>query len=138
LLAISISSEIERKFSISFGLRDFYNSPSIFGISECISNKLQNQPKIETDLGPITNYNTDDNSIISSIIEIWKEYMGVPDIKPVDNFFDLGGHSLLAISISSEIERKFSISFGLRDFYNSPTVIGISESISSKLQNQPE
>ena len=94
--------------------------------------------KIETDLGPITNYNTDDNSIISSIIEIWKEYIGVPDIKPVDNFFDLGGTSLLAISISEEIEMKYSISFGLRDFYNTPSVIGISECISNKLQNEPK
>jgi acyl carrier protein len=92
--------------------------------------------KIETDLGPITNYNTDDNSIISSIIEIWKEYIGAPDIKPADNFFDLGGTSLLAISISDEIEMKYSISFGLRDFYDTPSVIGISECISNKLQNE--
>lgn len=94
--------------------------------------------KIKPDLSPITNYNTNDDSIISFIIEIWKEYIGVPDIKPVDNFFDLGGTSLLAISISEEIEKKYSISFGLSDFYNTPSVIGISECINNKLQNEPQ
>jgi amino acid adenylation domain-containing protein len=72
------------------------------------------------------------------ITEIWREYLNINDISIDDDFFELGGHSLLAISISSEIAKKYSISFGLPDIYKSPSVIGISECISNKLQNQSE
>ncbi|MGQ1787243.1 beta-ketoacyl synthase N-terminal-like domain-containing protein [Saccharicrinis sp. GN24d3] len=65
----------------------------------------------------------------NAIIDIWKDYLGLKDIKPTDDFFDLGGTSLLAISTSEIIKNKFKIDFGLRLFMENSTVNSIVELI---------
>ena len=97
-----------------------------------ISTFLHQRPELTT------SYTPPSNEIEEKLVQIWQELLGFESIGVNDNFFDLGGHSLLAISLSSEIEEKYSISFGLPDLYKSPTVIGIAECISNKLQEQPE
>jgi len=37
---------------------------------------------------------------------LWRELLGVEEIRPTDNFFDLGGHSLLSMQMIARIERE--------------------------------
>ncbi|MFO1378709.1 MAG: amino acid adenylation domain-containing protein, partial [Steroidobacteraceae bacterium] len=37
---------------------------------------------------------------------IWQEFLGVPRVGAVDNFFEIGGHSLLAVRVTSAVEKR--------------------------------
>ncbi|QNU66238.1 AMP-binding protein [Ruminiclostridium herbifermentans] len=44
--------------------------------------------------------------IISTIISIWKDTLGLDNIKSSDNFFEIGGNSLKAIKAIAELENR--------------------------------
>jgi acyl transferase domain-containing protein/acyl carrier protein len=71
-----------------------------------------------------------------TVIYIWKELLGIKEIKKNDNFFELGGHSLLAIQLISAIRKSFQIDIGLDDIFNSVTLSEmankIAETVSAK------
>ncbi|MEM6686828.1 MAG: amino acid adenylation domain-containing protein, partial [Bacteroidota bacterium] len=47
------------------------------------------------------------NEIEETLVEIWKNVLGVEKVGVTNNFFELGGHSLLAITLINEINKKF-------------------------------
>jgi hypothetical protein len=47
--------------------------------------------------------------------------MGVPEIRPGDNFFLIGGHSLLAAQLMAKVRAQFGVSLSLRQVFESPT-----------------
>jgi amino acid adenylation domain-containing protein len=49
------------------------------------------------------------------IAAIWKEVLGVPEVRANDNFFDLGGHSLLSMRVLVRIEEQLGVSLTPRD-----------------------
>lgn len=59
---------------------------------------------------------------LESLTAIWKDVLGVPEIKPEDNFFDLGGHSLLAVTVLNRIEKSFGVKLPLAALLNAPTL----------------
>jgi acyl carrier protein len=60
----------------------------------------------------------------------WSELLGIKQIGIHDNFFtELGGHSLLATQLVSRIRQKFQIEFALRQFFESPTILGLAKVI---------
>jgi amino acid adenylation domain len=44
---------------------------------------------------------------------IWRDLIGVEDVRGGDNFFDLGGHSLLAVEFSTRVQRETSVRLAL-------------------------
>ncbi len=52
---------------------------------------------------------------------IWKNILGVKDVKGSDNFFELGGHSLLAIQLISAVRKTFEVDLTLEDVFNAIT-----------------
>ena len=46
-----------------------------------------------------------------------------------DNFFELGGHSLNATQAFTLTQEKFAVSLPLREIFNNPTIIAISEMV---------
>jgi acyl transferase domain-containing protein/acyl carrier protein len=56
------------------------------------------------------------------VMEIWREVLGIAEVRSGDNFFELGGHSLLAIQLISAIRKSFQIDIGLDDIFNSTTL----------------
>jgi amino acid adenylation domain-containing protein len=40
------------------------------------------------------------------LLGLWRDLLGVDEIRPTDNFFDLGGHSLLSMQMIARIERE--------------------------------
>lgn len=47
------------------------------------------------------------SDIGKGVMEIWKEALGVKNIRLSDNFFELGGHSFLVIQVSNMMEGAF-------------------------------
>ena len=88
-------------------------------------------PVIEVDKKP------DDYGIQDSVIEIWKDQLGLKEIIPSDNFFSLGGTSLLALSVIEKIEKKFNVNYNLRMFMDGSRVIDIVEFIERNLSVKP-
>jgi phthiocerol/phenolphthiocerol synthesis type-I polyketide synthase E len=48
---------------------------------------------------------------------LWKTLLGVPEVKPGDDFFDLGGHSLLATSAVFQIRQTFGCSVSVDELF---------------------
>ena len=55
--------------------------------------------------------------------------MGFDEYLSHDNFFELGGHSLLATQIISRLRDIFQVELQLRQFFDTLTITGLSESI---------
>lgn len=66
---------------------------------------------------------------VAEVRQIWLEVLKVSDIGIRDNLFDLGVDSLAVNRISSVIYRKMGIDIPLEIFYDSPTIIDISNVI---------
>ncbi|MBA2737668.1 MAG: non-ribosomal peptide synthetase, partial [Pyrinomonadaceae bacterium] len=62
---------------------------------------------------------------------IWANLLRLERIGINDNFFDLGGHSLLATQVVSRIRDAFGENIALRMLFETPTVAGLAEQISS-------
>ncbi len=67
-----------------------------------------------------------------SLVDIWKELLGVDRIGIKDNFFDLGGHSLIVTQMISRIREEFGIELPVRKIFENPTI----EFLSYAIQNE--
>jgi acyl carrier protein len=74
--------------------------------------------------------------------EIWREVMRLDAIGTDDDFFDLGGHSLLITQIVGRVKTVFGVQLSLRDFFEAPTIGGLTELIErhilTEVQQMPE
>ena len=69
---------------------------------------------IEPDAGTIADPATEMQSPAERLLAgIWIDLLGVPDVRPDDNFFDLGGHSLLAAAMLARVEKLTRIRLNL-------------------------
>lgn len=64
-----------------------------------------------------------------SLAQIWSDVLGVEGIGATDNFFELGGNSLLAVQVVIRVEEDLGAEVPLRDFYASPTIVGLGEAL---------
>ncbi|MFX8926171.1 phosphopantetheine-binding protein, partial [Acinetobacter baumannii] len=53
------------------------------------------------------------NHVIETLIEIWRNVLGVKEIGLDDDFATLGGHSLLAIRLLAKIHKQLGIKISL-------------------------
>jgi acyl transferase domain-containing protein/acyl carrier protein len=69
---------------------------------------------------------TDDTPVVNpgeliSIVEIWRDLLGVDSINPSDNFFNLGGHSLMGTMMIARIRENLGVTISLRDIFEAQT-----------------
>lgn len=62
-----------------------------------------------------------DGEIECQIANVWKSYLGLPDISRNDNFFELGGHSILLIQVHSRLKAIFE-NLTLVDLFKFPNI----------------
>ena len=65
-------------------------------------------------------------SIETTIAGIWTDVLKIDQVGTHDNFFELGGHSLLAARILAKIRNEFEIDLTMQNFFNAPTISGLS------------
>ncbi|HVN52764.1 MAG TPA: amino acid adenylation domain-containing protein [Anaerolineaceae bacterium] len=67
------------------------------------------------------------------LAELWREVLGVRQIRPDSHFFEMGGHSLLATRLVSRVRETYEINLPLRDLFEAPTLEGFSTRVNSYL-----
>ncbi|WDM15554.1 amino acid adenylation domain-containing protein [Streptomyces lavenduligriseus] len=51
---------------------------------------------------------------------IWKDVLGVAEVRPGDDFFELGGHSMMAIRVVARIRRQIRLSLPVTTVFENP------------------
>ncbi|MCP5063933.1 MAG: amino acid adenylation domain-containing protein [Ignavibacteriae bacterium] len=64
-----------------------------------------------------------------TIVDIVAEILSVEKVGIYDNFFELGGHSILAIKAITKVRETFGVEVQLKNLFENPTIIGISEAV---------
>jgi acyl carrier protein/3-phenylpropionate/cinnamic acid dioxygenase small subunit len=64
-----------------------------------------------------------------AIAQIWQDFLGIEKIGVHDDFFELGGDSLKVMTIIAKIRKKLDVEISIGEFFNKPTIQGISGSI---------
>jgi amino acid adenylation domain-containing protein len=76
-------------------------------------------------------YEAPANEIEKTLVNIWKEILGIDKIGRNNDFFDLGGHSLKVTLLASRIHKTLNVKIPFRDIFNRPTIKALSEHIQS-------
>jgi acyl carrier protein len=76
--------------------------------------------------------------IEGTMVRIWEELLGIPEIGIDDNFFAMRGHSLLAMRLISRIRDAFQVEVPLGRIYATPTISGLSQEIEGDILAQLE
>lgn len=71
------------------------------------------------------------NEIEASLVEIWKELLGIEKIGINDKFFELGGYSILLIKMHARLEELYPNRISIPDLFTYPTIAKLAERISS-------
>jgi amino acid adenylation domain-containing protein len=88
-------------------------------------------PRVDASrLGASTGFVAPRNAIEELLAGMWAEILHVEQIGIHDNFFDLGGHSLLAVRLNSRLRSTFKTEVPLNLVFETPTVAGLSATIS--------
>ncbi|MYS82705.1 non-ribosomal peptide synthetase [Embleya scabrispora] len=74
---------------------------------------------------------TDDPGPVAEITAIWREVLGLDDIRPDEDLFDLGGHSLTVTRIGARIRKRLGVDVPLHVFFESPTITGLTSAVSA-------
>jgi len=72
------------------------------------------------------------------IAKVWSSHLKVSNIQMDDNFFVIGGHSLLVPQIVAEINHLLLLDLKIREFFESPTLAGLSKLAEVELANVRE
>ncbi|WP_231490790.1 non-ribosomal peptide synthetase [Pedobacter sp. Leaf170] len=64
------------------------------------------------------------------VVEIWKDILGLDNLKPTDDFFELGGHSLLAVKVMVTIEKSTGKRLPLATLFNNSTIEKLARQLS--------
>ncbi|MFZ5987148.1 MAG: amino acid adenylation domain-containing protein, partial [Bacillota bacterium] len=71
-------------------------------------------------------YEAPRNKLEESLVEVWKEVLGINKVGIDDNFFSLGGDSIKVIQIQSRLH-KYKLSFETKDIFQNPTIRELAE-----------
>lgn len=67
-------------------------------------------------------YAAPEDSVESSIAEIWSALLGQEQVSINDNFFAIGGHSLLAVEVLNQLRQRFSKPIQMTDLFRYTTI----------------
>lgn len=97
--------------------------------------RQQNFTVIENAIYDAVNKQTSgERDIVDELTAIWKEFLGVENIKNDDNFFELGGNSLVAVQLFDELKRKMGVRLPLSTLFEAPTIEEIAKLIEPEVE----
>lgn len=70
------------------------------------------------------------------LARIWREVLGVAEVRPTDNFFDLGGHSLKAVDAVARIRAELGVDLPLRVLFEEPTLASVAAEVERHATDQ--
>ncbi|NCJ07045.1 amino acid adenylation domain-containing protein [Synechococcales cyanobacterium C] len=76
--------------------------------------------------------------IEQELARLWSKVLGVHEVGIHDNFFDLGGDSLRLMQLLGQIEALYPKVIAFNQFFEQPTIAGLSQQIAVPAQNAPE
>ncbi len=85
-----------------------------------VDRKALPEPEGKIVIGTV--YEAPRNKLEESLVEIWKEVLGIDQVGINDNFFELGGHSIKATSFVAKVFKELNIEIPLRQMFQTPTV----------------
>ncbi|KAB8318928.1 amino acid adenylation domain-containing protein [Tolypothrix campylonemoides VB511288] len=71
------------------------------------------------------------NATEEVLAAIWAQVLGLERVGMHDNFFEFGGNSLLATQVISRIRQRFDVEIPLRLLFETPTIAGLANAITS-------
>jgi natural product biosynthesis luciferase-like monooxygenase protein len=71
------------------------------------------------------------NDLEATLLDAWKEVLGLDEVGTEDNFFDAGGHSLLVVQLHRLLSERLAEPLSLIDLYRWPTIRALSERLMS-------
>lgn len=72
------------------------------------------------------------NDLETTLVEAWKEVLGLDDVGTEDNFFDAGGHSLLVVQLHRLLGERLDARLSLVDLYRWPTIRALSDELTTR------
>ncbi|OMI35157.1 phosphopantetheine-binding protein, partial [Streptomyces sparsogenes] len=70
---------------------------------------------------------------VTELAGIWRDVLGVPEVRPDDSFFALGGHSLVASQVMVRIRERFDVRVSLGDLLEAETLAGMASLVDEGL-----
>lgn len=71
------------------------------------------------------------DDVEATLVDLWKDVLGLERVGIDDNFFNLGGHSLLASVLVAKIHAKLGRTLPLVAFFRAPTIASLAETLRS-------
>ena len=72
-----------------------------------------------------------ENDLERTVLEVWRETLGMQAIGVDDNFFDIGGHSLLVVRMHRRLKEVLERQIALTELYRFPTIRSFANSLTS-------
>ncbi|MFF1906908.1 amino acid adenylation domain-containing protein [Kitasatospora sp. NPDC058218] len=69
------------------------------------------------------------DEVLTAVLGVWAEVLGLPDLGPEDDLFELGGHSLTIIQITARIRDLLGVELDFDVFFATPTPLGIAAAV---------
>ncbi len=72
-----------------------------------------------------------ENDMERTVLDVWRETLGMQAIGVDDNFFDIGGHSLLVVRMHRRLKEVLERQIPLTELYRFPTIRTFANSLTS-------
>ncbi|MFE2724829.1 amino acid adenylation domain-containing protein [Kitasatospora sp. NPDC059327] len=69
------------------------------------------------------------DEVLTAVLGVWAEVLGLPALGPEDDLFELGGHSLTIIQITARIRDLLGVELDFDVFFATPTPLGIAAAV---------
>lgn len=92
--------------------------------------KLYDRPRLASE------YVEPETDLERSVVDVFREVLGINTVGANDSFFDLGGDSLKGIQLGREIGRRTGLGLSVQDLYKAPTARQIASTLTAEEERE--
>ncbi len=119
-----------------------YMVPSITLIEELpitVNGKLDRKrlplPELDTAAAPSDAAGAPRTETEEMLSDLWRDLLGIEDIRTDADFFELGGHSLLVAQLAVRIRERFGLGVSVHAIFEEPTIEALARRIDATLDD---